>query len=67
MHSLLSSLISASVSSPIGMRNIHENKVTSQLSGNSANHHADNSRHGSSEDYLQMVHRISSEVCNKSF
>ncbi|XP_054842257.1 nipped-B-like protein isoform X3 [Eublepharis macularius] len=54
----------ASVSSPIvssGMRNIHENKVTSQLSGSSANHHTDNSRHGSSEDYLQMVHRISSE------
>ncbi|XP_053146903.1 nipped-B-like protein isoform X3 [Hemicordylus capensis] len=54
----------ASVSSPIvsgGMRNIHENKVSSQLSGSSANHHADNSRHGSNEDYLQMVHRISSE------
>ncbi|KAL8203982.1 UNVERIFIED_CONTAM: hypothetical protein K2H54_065869 [Gekko kuhli] len=54
----------ASVSSPIvssGMRNIHENKVTSQLSGSSANHHTDNSRHGSSEDYLQMVHRISNE------
>ncbi|KAF4803570.1 nipped-B-like protein [Turdus rufiventris] len=55
----------ASVSSPIvtvGMRNLHENKVSSQLSGNSANHHADNSRHGSNEDYLQMVHRISSDV-----
>lgn len=45
------------------MRNLHENKVSSQLSGNSANHHADNSRHGSNEDYLQMVHRISSDVC----
>ncbi|XP_034956613.1 nipped-B-like protein isoform X3 [Zootoca vivipara] len=56
----------ASVSSPIGMRNIHENKVTSQLSGNSANHHADNSRHGSSEDYLQMVHRLSSEEGDSS-
>ncbi|XP_026504841.1 nipped-B-like protein isoform X4 [Terrapene carolina triunguis] len=43
------------------MRNIHENKVSSQLSGNSANHHADNSRHGSNEDYLQMVHRLSSD------
>ncbi|XP_019373498.1 PREDICTED: nipped-B-like protein isoform X4 [Gavialis gangeticus] len=54
----------ASVSSPIvsgGMRNIHENKVSSQLSGNSANHHADNTRHGSNEDYLQMVHRLSSD------
>lgn len=60
------SYISASVSSPIvtaGMRNLHENKVSSQLSGNSANHHADNSRHGSNEDYLQMVHRLSSDVC----
>lgn len=68
MHSfILSYIVSASVSSPIvsgGMRNIHENKVTSQLSGSSANHHADNSRHGSNEDYLQMVHRISSDVCN---
>ncbi|XP_075267865.1 nipped-B-like protein isoform X4 [Opisthocomus hoazin] len=54
----------ASVSSPIvtaAMRNLHENKVSSQLSGNSANHHADNSRHGSNEDYLQMVHRLSSD------
>ncbi|KAK9408600.1 nipped-B-like [Crotalus adamanteus] len=53
----------ASVSSPIvsgGMRSIHENKITSQL-GSSTNHHPDNSRHGSSEDYLHMVHRISSE------
>ncbi|ETE69112.1 Nipped-B-like protein, partial [Ophiophagus hannah] len=56
-------LLSASVSSPIvsgGMRNIHENKITSQL-GSSTNHHPDNTRHGSSEDYLHMVHRISSE------
>ncbi|XP_035170274.1 nipped-B-like protein, partial [Oxyura jamaicensis] len=54
----------ASVSSPIvtaGMRNLHENKISSQLSGNSANHHADNSRHSSNEDYLQMVHRLSSD------
>uniref|UniRef100_A0A672U855 Nipped-B protein n=2 Tax=Psittaciformes TaxID=9223 RepID=A0A672U855_STRHB len=53
-----------SVSGPIitaGMRNLHENNVSSQLSGNSANHHADNSRHGSNEDYLQMVHRLSSD------
>ncbi|KAM6037251.1 nipped-B-like protein [Chlamydotis macqueenii] len=54
----------ASISSPIviaGMRNLHENKVSSQLSGNSANHHSDNSRHGSNEDYLHMVHRLSSD------
>ncbi|XP_037654908.1 nipped-B-like protein isoform X4 [Choloepus didactylus] len=57
----------ASVSSPIvagGLRNIHDNKVSGPLSGNSANHHADNPRHGSSDDYLHMVHRLSSDVCN---
>ena len=60
-------LISASVSSPIvagGLRNLHDNKVSGSLSGNSANHHADNPRHGSSDDYLHMVHRLSSDVCN---
>ncbi|KAB1281219.1 Nipped-B-like protein, partial [Camelus dromedarius] len=52
-----------SVSSPIvagGLRNIHD-KVSGSLSGNSANHHADNPRHGSSDDYLHMVHRLSSD------
>ncbi|XP_040194405.1 nipped-B-like protein isoform X3 [Rana temporaria] len=59
----------ASVSSPIvagGLRNLHENKVSGQLSGNSANHHADNSRHSTSEDYLQMVHRLGSEDSDSS-
>uniref|UniRef100_A0A8D1YIP9 Nipped-B protein n=1 Tax=Sus scrofa TaxID=9823 RepID=A0A8D1YIP9_PIG len=54
----------ASVSSPIvagGLRNLHDNKVSGSLSGNSANHHADNPRHGSSDDYLHMVHRLSSD------
>nr|XP_036858179.1 nipped-B-like protein isoform X3 [Manis javanica] len=54
----------ASVSSPIvagGLRNIHDSKVSGPLSGNSANHHADNPRHGSSDDYLHMVHRLSSD------
>ncbi|XP_036919089.1 nipped-B-like protein isoform X3 [Sturnira hondurensis] len=54
----------ASVSSPIvagGLRNIHDNKVSGPLSGSSANHHADNPRHGSSDDYLHMVHRLSSD------
>ncbi|MBN3318194.1 NIPBL protein, partial [Atractosteus spatula] len=46
---------------PGGMRNIHDNKVSGQMSSNSANHHADNSRHGSNEDYLNMVHRLGSE------
>ncbi|XP_029434550.1 nipped-B-like protein isoform X2 [Rhinatrema bivittatum] len=59
----------ASVSSPIvqgGLRNMHDNKVSAQLSGASANHHADNSRHSSSEDYLQMVHRLGSEDSDSS-
>ncbi|KAL6075816.1 hypothetical protein STEG23_007188 [Scotinomys teguina] len=59
----------ASVSSPIvagGLRNIHDNKVSGPLSGNSANHHADNPRHGSSDDYLHMVHRLSSDDSDSS-
>uniref|UniRef100_A0A6I8Q4B5 Nipped-B protein n=1 Tax=Xenopus tropicalis TaxID=8364 RepID=A0A6I8Q4B5_XENTR len=59
----------ASVSSPIvagGLRNLHENKVSGQLSGSSANHHADNSRHGATEDYLQMVHRLGGEDSDSS-
>lgn len=63
----LKCFIPASVSSPIvagGLRNIHDNKVAGPLPGNSANHHADNPRHGSSDDYLHMVHRLSSDVCN---
>nr|KAF6366723.1 NIPBL cohesin loading factor [Pipistrellus kuhlii] len=54
----------ASVSSPIvagGLRNLHDNKVSGPLSGSSANHHGDNPRHGSSDDYLHMVHRLSSD------
>ncbi|KAG8456703.1 hypothetical protein GDO86_002475 [Hymenochirus boettgeri] len=59
----------ASVSSPVvagGLRNLHENKVSGQLSGNSANHHADNSRHGTTEDYLQMVQRLGGEDSDSS-
>ncbi|XP_069043025.1 nipped-B-like protein A isoform X1 [Lepisosteus oculatus] len=51
---------------PGGMRNIHDNKVSGQMSSNSANHHADNSRHGSNEDYLNMVHRLGSEESDPS-
>ncbi|XP_051784298.1 nipped-B-like protein A isoform X2 [Erpetoichthys calabaricus] len=46
---------------PGSMRNIHDNKVCGQMSSNSANHHADNSRHGSNEDYLHLVHRLGNE------
>ncbi|MGH0126190.1 UNVERIFIED_CONTAM: hypothetical protein FKN15_005586 [Acipenser sinensis] len=58
-----------SVASPMvagSMRNIHENKVSGQVSSNSANHHADNSRHGSNEDYLHMVHRLGNEEADPS-
>lgn len=43
---------------PGGIRNIHEGKVSGQMA-NAANHHSD--RHGT-EDYLNIVHRLSSEV-----
>uniref|UniRef100_A0A8C4NQC5 Nipped-B protein n=1 Tax=Dicentrarchus labrax TaxID=13489 RepID=A0A8C4NQC5_DICLA len=49
-----------SVTSPMvpgGIRNIHEGKVSGQM-GNAANHHSD--RHGT-EDYLNIVHRLSNE------
>ncbi|KAK6494364.1 nipped-B-like protein [Huso huso] len=58
-----------SVASPMvagTMRNIHENKVSGQVSSNSANHHADNSRHGSNEDYLHMVPRLGNEEADPS-
>ncbi|OCU02595.1 NIPBL, cohesin loading factor L homeolog isoform X2 [Xenopus laevis] len=58
-----------SVSSPIvagGLRNLHENKVSVQQSGSSTNHHADNSRHGTTEDYLQMVQRLGGEDSDSS-
>lgn len=50
-----------SVTSPMvpgSIRNIHEGKVSGQM-GNAANHHSD--RHGT-EDYLNIVHRLSTEV-----
>ncbi|XP_073322109.1 nipped-B-like protein A isoform X2 [Pagrus major] len=49
-----------SVTSPMvpgGIRNIHEGKVSGQMA-NAANHHSD--RHGT-EDYLNIVHRLSNE------
>ncbi|XP_078287021.1 nipped-B-like protein isoform X4 [Rhinoraja longicauda] len=57
--STLASVSSAMI--PSSMRNIHDSKVASQLSGSSSNHHSDNSRHGSNEDYIHMVHRLGSE------
>ncbi|XP_075875684.1 nipped-B-like protein A isoform X1 [Nelusetta ayraudi] len=49
-----------SVTSPMvpgSIRNIHEGKVSGQMA-NAANHHSD--RHGT-EDYLNIVHRLSNE------
>lgn len=43
---------------PGGIRNIHEGKVSGQMA-NAANHHSD--RHGT-EDYLNIVQRLSNEV-----
>nr|XP_055063952.1 nipped-B-like protein B isoform X3 [Misgurnus anguillicaudatus] len=49
-----------SVSSPVvpgGMRNIHDNKVSGQVSGNS-NH---NSRHCSNDEYISIVQRLGND------
>lgn len=43
---------------PGGIRNIHEGKVSGQLAG-ASNHLSD--RHGT-EDYMNIVHRLSNEV-----
>ncbi|XP_043932364.1 nipped-B-like protein [Protopterus annectens] len=54
----------ASVSSPMvpgNIRNMHDSKLSNQLSSNSSNHHPDGSRHGSNEDYLHIVHRLGNE------
>ncbi|XP_076586328.1 nipped-B-like protein A isoform X3 [Chaetodon auriga] len=54
-----------SVTSPMvpgGIRNIHEGKVSGQMA-NAANHHSD--RHGT-EDYLNIVHRLSNEEGDSS-
>lgn len=53
--------VAVSVSSPIvpsGMRNIHDNKVSGQVSGNS-NH---NARHCSNDEYISIVQRLGNEV-----
>uniref|UniRef100_A0A3Q3B2G1 Nipped-B protein n=1 Tax=Kryptolebias marmoratus TaxID=37003 RepID=A0A3Q3B2G1_KRYMA len=42
-----------------GVRNIHDNKVSEQLSSNSSNH---NTRLGSDEDYTNVAHRLEDEV-----
>uniref|UniRef100_A0A8D0D6G7 Nipped-B protein n=1 Tax=Sander lucioperca TaxID=283035 RepID=A0A8D0D6G7_SANLU len=44
-------------------RNIHDNKVSGQLSSTSSNH---NARLGSDEDYINMAHRLGNEENNPS-
>ncbi|KAM6985316.1 nipped-B-like protein B [Aplochiton taeniatus] len=45
------------------MRNIHDGKVSGQMSSNAANH---NARHGSSEDYMNIVPRLGNEEADSS-
>lgn len=58
---LLKFLFTVSVASPMvpGMRNILENKVSGQMSSNSANH---NARQCSNEEYMNIVQRLGNEV-----
>ncbi|XP_024859838.1 nipped-B-like protein B isoform X2 [Kryptolebias marmoratus] len=46
-----------------GVRNIHDNKVSEQLSSNSSNH---NTRLGSDEDYTNVAHRLEDEENDSS-
>ncbi|KAF7700983.1 nipped-B-like protein B isoform X1 [Silurus meridionalis] len=57
--------IQVSVANPMvpGMRNIHDNKVSGQMSSNSANH---NARHCSNEEYMSIVHRLGNEESDPS-
>ncbi|KAJ8401576.1 hypothetical protein AAFF_G00378930 [Aldrovandia affinis] len=60
------SIQQVSVASPMpgSVRNIHENKLSGPISSNSANHHAD--RHGSNEEYMNIVHRLGGEESDPS-
>uniref|UniRef100_A0A8C9ZB54 Nipped-B protein n=1 Tax=Sander lucioperca TaxID=283035 RepID=A0A8C9ZB54_SANLU len=56
-HQQIQQVSVASPMVPGGIRNIHEGKVSGQMA-NTANHHSD--RHGT-EDYMNIVHRLSNE------
>ncbi|XP_059192293.1 nipped-B-like protein A isoform X2 [Centropristis striata] len=56
-HQQIQQVSVASPMVPGGIRNIHDGKVSGQMA-NAANHHSD--RHGT-EDYLNIVHRLSNE------
>lgn len=61
-HSIICVFFAVSVASPMvpgGIRNIHDNKVPGQISSNSSNH---NARHCSNDEYMNIVHRLGSEV-----
>uniref|UniRef100_A0A7N6AZ17 Nipped-B protein n=1 Tax=Anabas testudineus TaxID=64144 RepID=A0A7N6AZ17_ANATE len=56
-HQQIQQVSVASPMVPVGIRNIHEGKVSGQMA-NTANHHSE--RHGT-EDYLNIVHRLGNE------
>lgn len=56
-HQQIQQVSVASPMVPGGIRNIHDAKVSGQMA-NAANHHSD--RHGT-EDYMNIVHRLSNE------
>ncbi|KAL7848308.1 hypothetical protein AOLI_G00230260 [Acnodon oligacanthus] len=62
-HQQIQQVSVASPMVPGGMRNIHDNKVSGQMSSNSANH---NARHCSNEEYMNIVHRLGSEESDPS-
>ncbi|XP_029017241.1 nipped-B-like protein A isoform X1 [Betta splendens] len=56
-HQQIQQVSVASPMVPVGIRNLHEGKVSGQLAS-AANHHSE--RHGT-EDYMNIVHRLGSE------
>ncbi|XP_007244853.3 nipped-B-like protein B isoform X2 [Astyanax mexicanus] len=62
-HQQIQQVSVASPMVPGGIRNIHDSKVSGQMSSNSANH---NARHCSNEEYMNIVHRLGSEESDPS-
>ncbi|XP_066507181.1 nipped-B-like protein B isoform X2 [Hoplias malabaricus] len=62
-HQQIQQVSVASPMVPGGMRNIHDNKLSGQMSSNSANH---NARHCSNEEYINIVHRLGNEESDPS-
>ncbi|XP_076842591.1 nipped-B-like protein B isoform X3 [Brachyhypopomus gauderio] len=62
-HQQIQQVSVASPMVPGSMRNLHDSKVSGQMSSNSANH---NARHCSNEEYMNIVHRLGSEESDPS-